>query len=138
MLDAKPNLLFLSLPDPPSSAAVPVPERFKSNVLLDVLENMQAQELSVFGVSGCGKTRSMIKMLCLQWGFYFSAAKPDFGLDDLNDDNILEDAASINTVFAKSMTLLLFLSRFMVLDYCLKVPGCRQTFSSARWALLQV
>ena len=48
--DAKPNLLFLDLPDAPLSAAVPVPERFKSNVLLDVLENMQAQDLPVFGV----------------------------------------------------------------------------------------
>ncbi|KAI8049519.1 hypothetical protein BDF22DRAFT_183704 [Syncephalis plumigaleata] len=36
------------------------------------------------------------------------------------------------------MTLLLFLSRLMVLKYCLSVQGCRETFSSARWALLQV
>ncbi|KAG0284449.1 hypothetical protein BGZ97_008194, partial [Linnemannia gamsii] len=26
----------------------------------------------------------------------------------------------------------------MILSYCLKVPDCRQTFSSARWTLLQV
>ncbi|KAG0272672.1 hypothetical protein BGZ95_011551 [Linnemannia exigua] len=142
--EARPNLLFLDLPNPPSSVAAPVPERFKSNVLLDVLENMQAQDLPVFGVSGCGKTRSMIEMLCLQWGFYFNAAKSDFGSDDLFrlaeliDNNTLEDATGTNTVFAKNMTLLLFLSRLMILDYCLKVPGCRQTFTSARWALLQV
>lgn len=48
--EARPNLLFLDLPDPPASVAAPVPERFKSNVLLDVLENMQAQDLPVFGV----------------------------------------------------------------------------------------
>ncbi|KAG9070446.1 hypothetical protein KI688_007982 [Linnemannia hyalina] len=45
----------------------------------------------------CGKTWSMIEMLCLQWGFYFNAAKSDFGSEDLFrlavliDDNILDD-----------------------------------------------
>ena len=48
--DSKPNLLFLDLPDPPPSIGDPVPERFKTNVLLSVLENMQAQDLPVFGV----------------------------------------------------------------------------------------
>ncbi|KAG0314652.1 hypothetical protein BG000_005475, partial [Podila horticola] len=36
------------------------------------------------------------------------------------------------------MTLVLFLSRLLVLKYCLQVPDCRQTFSSASWAILQV
>ncbi|KAF9537357.1 hypothetical protein EC957_008397 [Mortierella hygrophila] len=77
---------------------------------------MQAQDLPVFGVSGCGKTRSMIEMLCLQWGFYCNAAKSNFGLDDLCrladfiDNNISDDSTS----------------------------GCRKAFSSAGWALLQV
>ncbi|KAF8930220.1 hypothetical protein BGZ47_000688 [Haplosporangium gracile] len=142
--DSGPSLLFLDLPDPPLSAGDPVPERFRSNVLLSVLEGMQAQDLPVFGVSGCGKTRTMIEMLYLQWGFYFNAAKSDFGSDDLSrladfiDSNTLEDSANVNTRFAKSATLLLFLSRLMILSYCLKIPSCRQTFSSARWALLQV
>ena len=83
-LDSGPSLLFLDLPDPPLKAGDPVPERFRSNVLLSVLEGMQAQDLPVFGVSGCGKTRSMIEMLCLQWGFYFNAAKSDLGSDDLS------------------------------------------------------
>lgn len=80
----------------------------------------------------------MIEMLFLRWGLYFNAAKSDFGSDDLFhpadliDNKTLEDAAGTNTVFAKRMTLLLFLSRLMVLGYCLKVPGCRQTFSIAR------
>ncbi|KAF9177171.1 hypothetical protein BGZ50_009045 [Haplosporangium sp. Z 11] len=138
--DSKPNLLFLDLPHPPSSISDPVPERFKSNVLLGVLEKMQAQDLPVFGV----KSRSMVEMLCLQWGFYFNAAKSDFGSDDFcrladNIDNkTLEDAANTNAVFAKNMTLLLVLSRLMILDYCLRVPECRQTFSGASWTLLQV
>ncbi|KAF9177537.1 hypothetical protein BGZ50_008650 [Haplosporangium sp. Z 11] len=81
---SKPNLLFLDLPDPPSSVGVPVPERFGSNILLGVLEKMQTQDLPIFGISGCRKTWSMIEMLCLQWGFHFNAAKNDFGSDDLN------------------------------------------------------
>ncbi|KAF9376201.1 hypothetical protein CPB97_010991 [Podila verticillata] len=128
-----------------TTAGDPVPERFQSNVLLSVLEGMQAQDLPVFGVSGCGKTRSMIEMLCLQWGFYFNASKNDLGSDDLSllarsiDDKVLqEQSISSNTVFAKNRTLLLFLSRLLIFNYCLEYPGCRQTFSSARWALLQV
>lgn len=35
-------------------------------------------------LSGCGKTRSVIEMLCLQWGFYFNAAKSDLGSNDLS------------------------------------------------------
>jgi hypothetical protein len=49
-LDSKPNLLFLDLFDPAPSVGVPVPERFRSNVLLGLLEKMQAQNLPVFGV----------------------------------------------------------------------------------------
>ncbi|KAG0259089.1 hypothetical protein BGZ95_004795 [Linnemannia exigua] len=143
-LDSGPSLLFLDLPHPPLSTGDAVPERFRSNILLSVLEGMQAQDLPVFGVSGCGKTRSMIDVLCLQWGFYFNASKNDLGSDDLYrladfvDDKTSENTVSANTLFAKNMTLLLFLSRLLILNYCLRVPGCRQTFSSARWALLQV
>ncbi|KAG9062133.1 hypothetical protein KI688_006465 [Linnemannia hyalina] len=49
-----------------------------------------------------------------------------------------EQGPGQNTAFARNMTLLLFLSRLLVLKYCLRVPDCRQTFSSASWALLQV
>ncbi|KAG0314046.1 hypothetical protein BG000_005676, partial [Podila horticola] len=106
---------------------------------------MQAQDLPVFGVSGCGKTRSMIEMLCLQWGFYFNASKNDLGSDDLSllaeliDKKTLEEQGPrLNTVFARNATLVLFLSRLLVLKYCLQVPNCRQTFSSASWTVLQV
>ncbi|KAF9393299.1 hypothetical protein BGX21_010806 [Mortierella sp. AD011] len=142
--EAKPSLLFLDLPDPPSNTGDPVPEKFKTNILLGMLEKMQAQDLSVFGVSGCDKTRTVAEMLHLQWGFYSNAAKSNLGSFDLSrladfiDRNIRVDSSNINTRFAKNATLLLLLSRLMVLNYCLNVPGCRQTFSSARWALLQV
>ncbi|KAK3836313.1 MAG: hypothetical protein J3R72DRAFT_526248 [Linnemannia gamsii] len=148
--DLKPNLLFLDLLDPPPSVSDPAPVKFRSNVLLRVLEEMHEQDLPVFGVCGCGKTRSMIELLCLQWGFYFNAAKSDFGSDDLFrladlidsknliDSKTSEDAAGTNTAFVKNMPLLLFLSRLMILGYCLKVPGCCQIFSSARCPLLLV
>ncbi|KAF9407785.1 hypothetical protein BGZ94_002558, partial [Podila epigama] len=83
-VDSKPSLLFLDLPVPPAKSGEPIPERFGSNVLLKRLEGMRSQDLPVFGVSGCGKTRSVIEMLCLQWGFYFNAAKSDLGSNDLS------------------------------------------------------
>ncbi|KAF9404159.1 hypothetical protein BGZ76_007088, partial [Entomortierella beljakovae] len=36
------------------------------------------------------------------------------------------------------MTYLLFLARILILNHCLSVPNCQKTFSSARWAILQV
>jgi len=87
----------------------------------------------------------MIEMLCLQWGFYFNAAKKDLGSNDLSQlaefldtKTSEEQGPRINTVFARKMALVLFLSRLLVLKYCLQVPDCRQTFSSDSWAILQV
>lgn len=51
--DSGPSLLFLDLPSPPLNASDPIPERYRSNVLLSKLEGMQAQDLPVFGVSVC-------------------------------------------------------------------------------------
>jgi hypothetical protein len=68
---------------PSTEAGNPVPERFRLNILLSMLDVMQAQDLTVFNVSGCGKTHLMIKVLCLQWGFYFNMSKNDLGSDDL-------------------------------------------------------
>ncbi|ORZ21793.1 hypothetical protein BCR41DRAFT_20981 [Lobosporangium transversale] len=84
-------------------------------------------------------------MLCLQWGFYFNASDKDLGSDDLSylATSILVKTRDglgrkHNTDFARNMTLLLFLSRLMILNYCLSIPGCERTFSSSRWAILQV
>ncbi|KAI8348323.1 hypothetical protein B0O80DRAFT_490033 [Mortierella sp. GBAus27b] len=43
-----------------------------------------------------------------------------------------------NNAFARKTTLLSFLSRLLVFKYCLSVPGSGETFTSARWTLLQV
>ncbi|KAI9240540.1 MAG: hypothetical protein BYD32DRAFT_151644 [Podila humilis] len=44
-LDSGPSLLFLDLPSPPLKAGDPVPERFRSNVLLSVLEGLRENSL---------------------------------------------------------------------------------------------
>lgn len=49
-----------------------------------------------------------------------------------------ENGPRQNTAFTRNMTLMLFLSRLLVLKYCMQVPGCCQSFLSASWAILQV
>ncbi|KAF9342220.1 hypothetical protein BGX26_008042, partial [Mortierella sp. AD094] len=94
--------------------------------------------------SGCGKTRSVTELLCLQWGFYFNASQEDLGSDDLikladfiDEKASEEQSLRFNTVIARKKTHLLFLSRILILNYCLRVPDCHQTFSSASWVILQ-
>lgn len=43
-----------------------------------------------------------------------------------------------NNYYARKTTLLLFLSRLLVFNYCIGVAGSGETFTCARWALLQV
>ncbi|KAF9557893.1 hypothetical protein EC968_007407, partial [Mortierella alpina] len=57
----------------------------------------------------------------------------------LNDTRDLPTTdQQLNNAFARKITLLLFLSRLLILKYCLGVAGCAETFTSARWTLLQV
>jgi hypothetical protein len=92
----------------------------------------------------------VIELLSQHWGFYFNASGDDWGSGDmmtlhstvqkqLNDtrDSPTADRQR-NNAFARKITLLLFLSRLLILKYCLGVPGCAETFTSARWTLLQV
>ncbi|OAQ22280.1 hypothetical protein K457DRAFT_1825616 [Linnemannia elongata AG-77] len=104
----------------------------------------------VFGVSGCGKTRAVIELLSQHWGFYFNASNDDWGSSDMMtlhstvrdylNDAIESSTADreANNAYARKTTLLLFLSRLLVFKYCLNVPGSSETFTSARWTLLQV
>ncbi|KAF8974124.1 hypothetical protein BGZ46_009757, partial [Entomortierella lignicola] len=80
--ESRPNFLFLDLLSAPIDNIIP--DQFRSNVILDALEKTESRDVPVFGVSGCGKTRSVIEMLCLRWGFYFNASDKDLGSDDLN------------------------------------------------------
>ncbi|KAI8605437.1 hypothetical protein EDD21DRAFT_140932 [Dissophora ornata] len=81
----------------------------------------------------------------VQWGFYFNASNKDQGSNDLmqlveylDEKTLGGKGPSVNTVFARNMARVLFLSRLLILKYCLQVPNCHQTFSSASWAILQV
>ena len=92
----------------------------------------------------------MIELLSQHWGFYFNASSDDWGSSDmmtllsavqkyLNDTQDSPTAdRQLNNAFARKLTLLLFLSRLLIFKYCLGVPGCAETFTSARWTLLQV
>ncbi|KAK3846448.1 MAG: hypothetical protein J3R72DRAFT_486712 [Linnemannia gamsii] len=85
-------------------------------------------------------------MLCIQWGFYFSAAKSDLGPDDLSlvaellDKKKDTGGTKSKTQYClhRNTTLVLFLSRLLVLKHHLHVSNCHQTFSSVSWAILQV
>ncbi|KAI8054588.1 hypothetical protein BDF22DRAFT_654729 [Syncephalis plumigaleata] len=96
------------------------------------LDKPETQDLPVFGVSGCGKTRSVIEVLYLQWGFYFNASQTDLGSRDLSE---LADYIGKRTLKYNSTSIPL---RLIILEHCLGVPNCHETFSSANWALLQV
>jgi hypothetical protein len=100
---------------------------------------------------GCGKTRAVIELLSQHWGFYFNASSDDWGSADMMTlfntvHSYLKEAQTsvdvvdleVNNQFARKTTLLLLLSRVLIFKYCLGVPGSDATFTSARWALLQV
>ncbi|KAG0315368.1 hypothetical protein BG000_005218, partial [Podila horticola] len=100
--------------------------------------------------SGCGKTRAVIELLSQHWGFYFNASSDDWGSSDMItlhstvQDHLKDTGESFtvdrqaNNAYARKTTLLLFLSRILIFKYCLNVPGSGETFTSARWTLLQV
>ncbi|KAF9416107.1 hypothetical protein BGZ76_004708 [Entomortierella beljakovae] len=51
--------------------------------MLQLLKDNESKDVPIFGVSGCGKTRSVLELLCLQWGFYFNASDIDLGSNDM-------------------------------------------------------
>lgn len=111
-----------------------------SDAILDLIEKCSGN-VPIFGVSGCGKTRGMIELLSRQWGFYFNASGDDLGSDDMHIllmlvESGLRDDRGANNRAARTRTYLLFLSRLLILQFCLKVDSA-QSFTSARWALLQ-
>jgi hypothetical protein len=141
--ESQPNFLFLDLPETPTDNTIL--EQFGSNVILRSLETTEVHGVPIFSISGYAKTRSVMEMLCLQWGFYFNALEKDHGSDDLSFlaryiDKEISSKQDLkkNTATARKVTLLLFLSRLLILRFCLSVSGCRDTFSSKSWALLQV
>lgn len=82
--------------------------------------------------------------------FYFNASSDDWGSNDmialhstfkdhLNDtrESLAVDRQA-NNAYAKKTKPLLFLSRLLIFKYCFSVPNSRNTFTCARWTLLQM
>ncbi|KAG0208962.1 hypothetical protein BGX31_002232, partial [Mortierella sp. GBA43] len=147
--ETRPSLLFMDLPDSfkPASAS----RGLTVGSILDMIKENSRLHIPLFGVSGCGKTRAVIELLSQHWGFYFNASDDDWGSGDMTTlyntvQSYLQETQAVsaavdfetNNLFARKMTLLLFLSRLLVFKYCLRVPGSNETFNSARWTLLQV
>ncbi|KAI8361002.1 hypothetical protein B0O80DRAFT_422126 [Mortierella sp. GBAus27b] len=146
--ETQPSLLFMDLPDPliPDSES----RNNAAESILELVKDNSQGLIPVFGVSGCGKTRAVIELLSLHWGFYFNASNDDWGSNDmmtvrsavqrfLNDrkGSLVVDREA-NNGYARKMTLLLFLSRLLIFKHCLSVLGSNGSFTSARWTLLQV
>ncbi|KAF9344405.1 hypothetical protein BGX26_004416 [Mortierella sp. AD094] len=131
--ESRPSLLFLDLPDP-------------SNPVAESRNHASASILDM----GCGKTRAVIELLSQHWGFYFNASSDDWGSSDMITlhstvrDHLKDTRGSFiidrqsNNTYARKTALLLFLSRLLIFRYCLNVSNSRETFTSARWTLLQV
>ncbi|KAF9578497.1 hypothetical protein BGW38_005666, partial [Lunasporangiospora selenospora] len=152
----RPSLLFMNLPDPstPDSAS----RNLAAGSILDLVKDNNRHHIpkalfSPFEAKSgrCGKTRAVIELLSQHWGFYFNAADDDWGSSDmmtlyntvrsyLKEVQAGSEVVDLenNNHFARKTTLLLFLSRLLVFKHCLSVPGSKETFTSARWALLQV
>jgi hypothetical protein len=119
-----PSLLFLNLPestdeqDPPSTA----------DYALRELRGRVTPLLQLFGVSGCGKTRTAIEMLSKNWGFYFNGSLSDWGSDDLilllgrvKDGNRYKTQDSESNAHVHILALALVLSRVIILQVCLDI-----------------
>ncbi|KAG0243188.1 hypothetical protein BG011_003185, partial [Mortierella polycephala] len=136
-----PTLLFFDLPGPGKTSR---PLAAAEQTLAD---NPGVRHLPLFGVSGCGKTRTAIELLSRTWGLYFNAGAKDLGSSDmctiiqaqsLHKDIYLTDNKESNTDRVRHLTFGLLYARLLILDYCLGIPGSSATFSCYRWMLLQV
>jgi len=137
-----PSLLFAGLPE---SSSNDTPGRHPtSDAILQHIKRCSAAGMTVpiFGVSGCGKTRGILELLSRRWGFYFNASSDDLGSADIvklmgHLGTRLEKDPATNNRHARTITYLLLLSRLKIFQHCLAIPGSHQTFTSARWTILQ-
>ncbi|KAK5809582.1 hypothetical protein F5H01DRAFT_381910 [Linnemannia elongata] len=134
-----PSLLFVNLPDQSG-----IPHNQAEGILTDFPGK---RHLPLFGVSGCGKTRTAVDLLSRSWGFYFNAGAADYGSSDMHNlvqalsqhrDIYLSDNKLDNTDRIRYLTYGLLYARLLILEYCLKIAGNKDTFSCQRWMLLQV
>ncbi|KAF9172646.1 hypothetical protein BGX21_007222 [Mortierella sp. AD011] len=136
----RPSLLFFDLPDLDGSYMNP-DSNSKAREILARISEKNYSSYPIFGASGCGKTRTVMDMLGLNWGFYFNGSKDDRGSDDVKElvslvETRLGDNLLINNRITKSITACLLLARVSILSRCLTVSNGRMTPS--KWMLLQV
>ncbi|KAF9083355.1 hypothetical protein BGX29_003215, partial [Mortierella sp. GBA35] len=120
--------------------------RSTSDDALDRARRPETLLLPLFGVSGCGKTRTAIEMLCKNWGFYFNASITDWGSNDLSD--LLVSVQQMQRYQHRDLNsntqvhllaLALVLGRVITLQHCLDITEHEgTTFACKDWMLLQV
>lgn len=144
-----PSLLFFDLPECREyDASIDKDKGKGDNAAEEILRAQPSmRHLPLFGVSGCGKTRTAIELLSRTWGLYFNAGNADHGSHDMHalkgqvvsfEDKYMTQDKHQNTINACHLTLHLLYARLWILNYCLSIPGCEKTFTPQRWMLLQV
>ena len=101
--------------------------------------------LPLFGVSGCGKTRTTIEMLSKNWGFYFNGSGTDWGSGDLlsflelvQQRKRYQNRDLGSNTHVHILALALVLSRVVILQRCLDIAERERTiFTCKHWMLLQ-
>ncbi|KAG0283022.1 hypothetical protein BGZ96_012608 [Linnemannia gamsii] len=141
-LKDRPSLLFLNLPesseiqDPPSTADKALEKIYGRDVPLRPL----------FGVSGCGKTRTAIEMLSKNWGFYFNASATDWDSSDLllfsemvKVRSRYQQGDPASRTHVQTLAQALVLTRVMTLHHCFEIAErVGAAFAYKNWMLLQV
>ncbi|KAG9064679.1 hypothetical protein KI688_002937 [Linnemannia hyalina] len=136
-----PSLMFFDLPSP-------VQRDMTHNQAEKILAEFPGiRHLPLFGVSGCGKTRTTVDLLSRSWGLYFNAGAADYGSSDMHtlvqalsvhSDVYVSKDIKQNTERIRCLTYGLLYARLVILERCLNIVGTRDTFSCQRWMLLQV
>ncbi|GJJ76754.1 hypothetical protein EMPS_09113 [Entomortierella parvispora] len=138
---SRPSFLFLNLPEPTTKTN----SSSTSDKALTRIRRSAFPLLPMFGVSGSGKTRTAIEMLCKNWGFYFNGSDTDLGSEDLlslimtiqNKRYRTNDLEGVTHV--KILALALVLARIIILDRCLDIAQQENVaFTCRDWMLLQV
>ncbi|KAF9150368.1 hypothetical protein DFQ26_001617, partial [Actinomortierella ambigua] len=136
-----PSLMFFDLP------SLNQPDKMPGQADLMLARFPGIRHLPLFGVSGCGKTRTAVDLLSRSWGFYFNAGAEDYGANDMHnlieallewDRVYLSEDKRENTHRVRCLAYGLLYARLLILEHCLLIPGCKETFTCQSWMLLQI
>ncbi|KAF9904374.1 hypothetical protein EC991_002713, partial [Linnemannia zychae] len=137
----QPSLLFLNLPESFEAQDPPI----TADKALEMIRGRAIPLLPLLGVSGCGKTRTTIKLLSKNWGFYLNGSGTDWGSGDLlsflelvQQRKRYQNRDLGSNTHVHILTLALVLSRVVILQRCLDIAEReRTTFTCKHWMLLQ-